>query len=112
MTLADFKIVGIVSRRDFHNARSELWIHDGICDNGNLTAHEREHQREIDDLRRKSLVSLVAGLAMMAIMVLPLHLNMMLVDPLLLIAATIVSGLPSGRAGVSNDADLGSTSGE
>jgi Cu+-exporting ATPase len=54
------------------------------------TANEREHQREIDDLRRKSLVSLVAGLAMMAIMVLPLHLDMMLVDPLLLIVATIV----------------------
>jgi Cu+-exporting ATPase len=51
---------------------------------------EQEHQRELDDLRRKSLVSLVAGLAMMAIMVLPLHLNMMLVDPLLLIVATTV----------------------
>jgi Cu+-exporting ATPase len=54
------------------------------------TAREEAHQGEIDDLRRKSLVALVAGLAMMAIMVLPLHLDMMQVDPLLLVVATVV----------------------
>ena len=54
------------------------------------TAREVQHQREIDDLRRKSLVSLAAGLALMALMVLPLHLDMMLVNPLLLIVATAV----------------------
>jgi P-type Cu+ transporter len=55
-----------------------------------LTAREVEHQREIDDLRRKSLVSLIAGLILLAIMVLPVHLDMMRVNPLLLIVATVV----------------------
>jgi P-type Cu+ transporter len=53
-------------------------------------AHERERQREIDDLRRKSLVSLGAGLAMMAVMYLPLGLDMRLLAPLLLIVSTVV----------------------
>jgi Cu+-exporting ATPase len=54
------------------------------------TAREMEHQREIDGLRRRALVGLAAGLAMLAIMVLPLHLDMMQVDPLLLVVATVV----------------------
>ena len=54
------------------------------------TARELEHQREIDGLRRRALIGLVAGLAMLAIMVLPLHLDMMQVDPLLLVVATVV----------------------
>jgi Cu+-exporting ATPase len=52
--------------------------------------HEREWQGEVDDLKRKSLVSLVIGLVMMALMYLPLHLDMVLVAPVLLIAATII----------------------
>jgi Cu+-exporting ATPase len=52
--------------------------------------HERERQREIDDLKRKSLVSLAVGVVMMALMYLPLHLNMTVVAPFLLIAATII----------------------
>ena len=52
--------------------------------------HARERQREIDDLKRKSLVSLAVGVSMMALMYLPLNLDMMLVAPVLLIAATIV----------------------
>jgi Cu+-exporting ATPase len=52
--------------------------------------HERARQQEIDDLRRKSLVSLAAGLVMMALMYLPLQLDMLLVAPVLLIVATIV----------------------
>ena len=53
-------------------------------------AHERERQREIDDLRRKSLVSLGAGLAMMAVMYLPLGLDLRLLAPALLIVSTVV----------------------
>jgi Cu+-exporting ATPase len=53
-------------------------------------AHERERQREIDDLRRKSLVSLGAGLAMMAVMYLPLGLDIRLLAPALLIVSTVV----------------------
>ncbi|MBX5490782.1 MAG: copper-translocating P-type ATPase [Chloroflexi bacterium] len=50
--------------------------------------HEREREREIADLRRKALVSLAVGAAMMALMYLPLGLDLPLVAPLLLIAAT------------------------
>ena len=39
---------------------------------GAIDPHERQHQRELDDLRRKWVVSLVRGLAMMALMYLPL----------------------------------------
>ena len=52
--------------------------------------HEQERQHEIDDLRRKSLVSLAAGIAMMALMYLPLNLDMMLLAPVLLIVSTII----------------------
>jgi P-type Cu+ transporter len=47
-------------------------------------------QREIDDLKRKSLVSLVIGLVMMALMYLPISVDHQLIAPLLLIAATFV----------------------
>jgi Cu+-exporting ATPase len=53
-------------------------------------AHDRERQREIDDLKTKSLVSLVAGLVMMGLMYLPLGIDLRLVAPLLLIVSTIV----------------------
>ncbi len=52
--------------------------------------HERERQREVDDLKRKSLVSLAVGVVMMALMYLPLHLDMAVVAPFLLIAATVI----------------------
>ncbi|MCC7367253.1 MAG: copper-translocating P-type ATPase [Chloroflexi bacterium] len=52
--------------------------------------HELARQHEIDDLKRKSLVSLVVGLAMMALMYLPLNLDHLLIAPVLLIAATVV----------------------
>jgi Cu+-exporting ATPase len=51
---------------------------------------ELERQREIDDLGRKWKVSLVAGLAMMALMYLPLGLDIRLIAPLLLIVGGIV----------------------
>ena len=51
---------------------------------------ELARQREIDDLKRKSLVSLAVGVAMMALMYLPLNLNHLLLAPVLLIAATVV----------------------
>src|SRR5947209_6331707 len=50
--------------------------------------YDLRRQREIDDLRDKSLVSLAVGMVMMGLMYLPLHLDMMVVAPLLLIAAT------------------------
>ncbi|MGQ0609028.1 MAG: cation transporter, partial [Chloroflexota bacterium] len=53
-------------------------------------AHDAMREREIADLRRKSFVSIGVGLVMMAIMYLPLGLDMLLVAPLLLIAAAIV----------------------
>jgi P-type Cu+ transporter len=52
--------------------------------------HEQARQREIDDLRRKSLWSLAAGVIMMALMYVPLQIDMMLIAPVLLIAATVV----------------------
>ncbi|MEJ7803442.1 MAG: heavy metal translocating P-type ATPase [Candidatus Limnocylindria bacterium] len=53
-------------------------------------AHDAVREREIADLRRKSLVSIGVGLVMMAFMYLPLGLDMLLIAPLLLIAAAIV----------------------
>ncbi|HVA26121.1 MAG TPA: heavy metal translocating P-type ATPase [Chloroflexota bacterium] len=52
--------------------------------------HERERQREVDELKTKSFVSLSAGLAMMALMYLPWHIDQALLAPVLLIAGTIV----------------------
>jgi Cu+-exporting ATPase len=49
-----------------------------------------QRQHELDDLKRKSLISLAVGLAMMVVMYLPLDISMMTLGPFLLIAATIV----------------------
>ena len=52
---------------------------------------EDAHPRgELDDLYRKALVSLVLGLAMMAVGYLPVRVDFALVAPLLLIAASVV----------------------
>jgi Cu+-exporting ATPase len=51
---------------------------------------EREAVRAQKDLRRKAFISLGAGLAMMALMFVPLGLSMVAVAPFLLIAATII----------------------
>jgi Cu+-exporting ATPase len=53
-------------------------------------ALELQHQQELDDLRRKWLVSLSAGLGMMLLMFLPLRIDMALLAPVLLIIATMV----------------------
>jgi Cu+-exporting ATPase len=53
-------------------------------------ARTDHRQREIDDLKRKSLVSLAIGAVMMALMFLPLDLDMMLLAPVMLIAATVI----------------------
>ena len=53
-------------------------------------AHDLERQRELDDLGRKWKISLVTGLVMMGLMFLPLGLDITLLAPVLLIAATIV----------------------
>ena len=53
-------------------------------------AHDLERQRELDDLGRKWKTSLVVGLVMMGLMFLPLGLDITLLAPVLLIAATIV----------------------
>jgi P-type Cu+ transporter len=50
----------------------------------------RRRDHEIADLKRKSLVSLAVGVAMMLLMYLPLPVPMMDLAPLLLIAATVV----------------------
>ncbi len=53
-------------------------------------AHDRERQREIDDLKRKWTLSLAAGLLMMALTYVPLNVPMDVIAPILLIAATVV----------------------
>ncbi len=60
-----------------------------------------ERQREIDDLKRKWVVSLAAGLAMMALSFIPLNVPMDVLAPIMLIAATVVqfwAGAPIYRA--------------
>ncbi|MCA1647356.1 MAG: heavy metal translocating P-type ATPase [Chloroflexi bacterium] len=64
-------------------------------------AHDLDRQREIDDLKRKWTVSLIAGLAMMAVMYLPLNVPTDVLAPALLIVATAVqfwAGAPIYRA--------------
>src|SRR5712691_1787882 len=53
-------------------------------------SQERERQFELDGLRRKWTVSLVAGALMMALAYIPLNVPMDVLAPLLLIAATVV----------------------
>jgi Cu+-exporting ATPase len=55
-----------------------------------VDAHELARQRELDDLRRRWMVSVVAGIGMMALMYLPLDLDITLLAPALLIVGTIV----------------------
>ncbi|MCC6457950.1 MAG: copper-translocating P-type ATPase [Caldilineaceae bacterium] len=52
--------------------------------------HEQARQRELDAIGRKWMVSLPIGLAMMALMYLPLPIEMTTLAPLLLVAATVV----------------------
>ncbi|MBA2453766.1 MAG: heavy metal translocating P-type ATPase [Chloroflexia bacterium] len=49
-----------------------------------------ERQHEINDLKRKSLFSLAIGAVMMALMYLPLNIDMLLLGPAMLIAAAVV----------------------
>ena len=51
---------------------------------------ERAEQRDLDDLRHKWLTSLLVGTGMMALMYLPLHLDMTVWAPVLLVAASVV----------------------
>ncbi|MBV9601469.1 MAG: copper-translocating P-type ATPase [Chloroflexi bacterium] len=53
-------------------------------------ARELERQGELDKLRQAWIVSLTVGLAMMALMYLPLNIPMDVLAPILLIAATVV----------------------
>ena len=55
-------------------------------------AAERKVRRdhEIADLKRKWIVSLIVGVAMMALMYIPLNLQMSVVAPVLLVAATVI----------------------
>lgn len=53
-------------------------------------AHDRRRQQELDSLRHKWMASLVIGTVMMVLMYVPLGVEMLLIAPLLLIAATVV----------------------
>ncbi len=55
-----------------------------------IDAHEAARERELADLRRKWVTSLGVGVVMMAVMYLPLGLDLTLTAPLLLIAAAVV----------------------
>ena len=57
---------------------------------GKPTRRERARDREVADLKRKSLVSLAVGVVMMGLMYLPLGISMETLAPFLLIAATVI----------------------
>ena len=59
--------------------------------------HARARAREIHDLKLRSLVSLVIGLGLMALMYLPLGADFRLVEPALLVLATFVQVWAGGR---------------
>jgi P-type Cu+ transporter len=52
--------------------------------------HQQARQREIGDLRTRAFVSLSIGLALMALMFIPLPVDMRVVEPILLVLATFV----------------------
>jgi Cu+-exporting ATPase len=62
-----------------------------------MAARERRRDQEIADLQRKWQVSLAIGLAMMALMLLPLPIAPWNLAPLLLIAATVVQFWAGGE---------------
>jgi Cu+-exporting ATPase len=53
-------------------------------------AEDLQHQRELDDLRRRWSISLAVGVVMMALAYAPLNVPMDVIAPLMLIAATVV----------------------
>jgi Cu+-exporting ATPase len=53
-------------------------------------AHQWARQQELDDLQRKWITSLTLGLGMMAVMYLPLGIEMEVLAPALLVIATVV----------------------
>ncbi len=55
-----------------------------------IDEHDRQRQREMDSLRRKWVVSLLIGAVMMVMMYIPMGVDMLLIAPLMLIAATVV----------------------
>ncbi len=55
-----------------------------------IDEHDRQRQREMDSLRRKWVVSLAIGAVMMVMMYIPMGVDMLLIAPLMLIAATVV----------------------
>ncbi|MGH2601523.1 MAG: heavy metal translocating P-type ATPase, partial [Dehalococcoidia bacterium] len=55
-----------------------------------LDAHDLERQREVDDLKQKSFISLAVGLVMMGFMYLPFGFSLQELAPFLLIAGTII----------------------
>ncbi|HKX18593.1 MAG TPA: heavy metal translocating P-type ATPase [bacterium] len=63
---------------------------EGTAAAGETSAGRDAARREPDDLRTRWLTSLVLGAAMMALMYLPLRLDMMLWAPVLLMAASVV----------------------
>jgi Cu+-exporting ATPase len=84
---AGYKVgeVGTVTPQPQETAQSRPTPSEGPAD-----GRESERQREIDGLRRRWTVSLIAGVAMMALMYLPLGINMLLLAPVLLIVSTLV----------------------
>ena len=82
-------LVGAVERAGY-NVREEPAVVADRPATTSADAHDAAREREIADLRRKSLVSIGVGLVMMGLMYLPLGLDMMLIAPLLLIAAAVV----------------------
>ena len=57
MTATDFKVVGVVGRRDFYNARAEVHVHVFVGNDGDFTI-DKGHN---DGLAHKVLVTLVVG---------------------------------------------------
>ncbi len=58
---------------------------------------ERARRREVEDLRKRALVTLAIGLLLMVLMYLPMRLDMRVMEPLLLVLATFVQIWGGGR---------------
>ena len=57
VTLADFKVIKVVSRRDLHAARTEILVDIFVGDNGNFAVGERQ----LEHLAHQVLVAFVVG---------------------------------------------------
>jgi P-type Cu+ transporter len=86
-----------VERAGYHIGAAAAPVDGKQVEAGRPGEQEMAREREIADLKLRSLTSLGIGLGLMALMYLPLHLDMRVFEPVFLILATFVQAWAGGR---------------